>query len=106
MIPTIGRVVLYFPLPDEVDHEHSQAFPALVCHVHNEEGTSIAIGGFTDTGEPFSRKKLIFVDGVECTAGQACWMPYQKAKEAEDAGKVPVAKVANAQPANTTLSKG
>ena len=84
MKPTIGRVVLYFPLPDETDHEHGQPFPALVAHVHNEEGTLIAIGGFTDQGVPFSRSKLPFQDGTACNPGEACWMPYQVAKAAED----------------------
>lgn len=118
MKPTIGRVVLYHPLPDEVDHEHSQAFPALVCHVHNEEGTSIAIGGFTDQGQPFSRSKLNFVDGTSCSAGEACWMEYQKAVEKagmlttalQETGTlkeaVVEAKADSAKPATKSLSKG
>jgi hypothetical protein len=84
--PTIGRVVLF-----RYNKEQEQPHPALVCHI-NEDGT-INVGGFTDKGIPFSQDNVPLLqddDPIPDAGLYAEWMPYQKAKAAEESAKVPL----------------
>lgn len=75
IIPTIGRVVLVHR-PGQSD----QPEPALICYVHSNE--LINVGGFDQSGLPFSITSLALEGGDETQRDQskpyAFWMPYQK----------------------------
>lgn len=83
IIPSIGRVVWYYP-PGHPPGE--QPWPALICFVHNER--LINLGGFEADGTPFDAREVVLVqeeDSLKHDGAYASWMPYQQ-QAAKSAG--------------------
>ena len=76
IIPTVGRVILWFPSAGE------QPWPALICKV--QSNTCINVGGFNPEGQPFARTDVTLIqdDKVPALGSFAAWMPYQAAQAA------------------------
>jgi hypothetical protein len=85
IVPTIGRVVWYWPnrIEDHICVGGDQALPALVCHVWSD--TCINIAGFDANGIPFNRTSVLLVQDGNARPDQhfAEWMPYQKGQAAK-----------------------
>lgn len=79
IVPTIGRVVWYWPGKSEpIAQGGDQALAALVAHVWSDRCINIA--GFDANGNHFARTSVLLVqDGAPRPSAQfAEWMPYQK----------------------------
>ena len=74
IVPTIGRVVWYYPhgMADGV-----QPLDAHICYVHDDR--RINIGGFDKNGDPYSASSVVLVQEGDSmpTGAHAMWMPYQ-----------------------------
>ena len=84
--PTVGRVVLYNPGPNEqgLARNGNQPMVGLVATVWSD--TCINIAGFDANGIPFNRTSVLLIqDGVPIPSGgmYAEWMPYQKGQAAK-----------------------
>ena len=84
--PTVGRVVLYRPNPDE---EHGSLpglrLAAQIAFVH-EGATQVNLGILDPNGVHFSRTGVILAQDREAQPGECEWMPYQRAVAA---GEIP-----------------
>ena len=94
MKPTIGRIVLYHPRPQDrvnkllisdgfaraaAPHEHV-THPAIVCFVHSDTHVNLAV--FDSYGVPYSVRDVELAQGDTKPLdlyGWCEWMPYQKA---------------------------
>lgn len=95
IVPTVGRVVWYYPPGRSRD---AQPNAALIAHVHSN--TMINVGGFDPGGQPFADTSVLLIQdegsyGNPGGGAWACWMPYQQgqakkhaADEKEAPGKV------------------
>lgn len=80
-LPSVGRVVWYRPHTLDMKlPAHTQPFAASVAHV-NEDGT-VNLSIINERGQQFFRENvtMIIEDEQRAEAGQAEWMPYQKAQ--------------------------
>ena len=73
--PTIGRVVLYWPLNHQRSHVHSQPFVAFITHVWSDGMVNLA--GFNDQGQHFARTSVVLAQDRDAQDGECGWMPYQ-----------------------------
>lgn len=73
IIPTVGRVVWYWPKGDE----YGQPLAAIVTHVCGDECVNLAV--FTASGESLPKTSVMLYqgDGKRPTWPFAEWMPYQ-----------------------------
>jgi len=81
--PTVGRVLLYFPGPNDPlsdpAHATDQPLAALVCYVHGE-GKKVNLAVFSPAGHPFGRPDVPLIQPEDDPPGGvsfARWMPYQ-----------------------------
>lgn len=79
--PTVGRVVLYFPLPSERSLVSNQPFRADVCHVHSDTCVNLAVNN--DRGGFFTRESVILAQDRPAQPGECYWMDYQKGQAAK-----------------------
>ncbi len=79
--PTVGRVVLYWPLKQERAHAHSQPFAAHICHVWNDNLVNLHI--LREDGTTFARTSCVLAQGREANDGECGWMPFQLGQAAK-----------------------
>lgn len=86
IMPTIGRVLLYYPcyaehVPCGTDPETGEKspVPVQVCAVHSDR--MVNVGGFDANGVPFGRTFVQLVqpddDDPDGAVGYCRWMPFQ-----------------------------
>ena len=85
IIPTVGRVVLYNPGPDDPGGKSSQPHAATIAYVWDDRKVNLAINN--SDGRPYNRQSVTLIQSdvdekVDCT-GCAEWMPYQKGQAAK-----------------------
>ena len=93
IIPTVGRVVLFFPAMGKgFNGSHpiaGEPIPAMVAKVHGDR--LVTLGGFDAEGRAFNAVQVqLLQDDEAAPEGEsyAAWMPYQKSQ----AGEVPTPK--------------
>jgi hypothetical protein len=80
--PTVGRVVLYTPLPQmERTFPHEQPFAAIITYVWNDGLVNLLV--MRDDGATFPKTSVPLVHEGEPAQGQCGWMPYQKGQAAK-----------------------
>lgn len=84
--PTVGRVVWFWPSPNE-----QLAFPRegqpLAAHVAavSEDGFTVNLQVIDANGHAHARQDVPFIeDGGAAGFSYACWMPYQRAQHAKN----------------------
>lgn len=87
IIPTTGRVVLYWPSPN-VDytepHDRTKPFPAMVAYVYDARRINVA--GFDQQGQHFRDTHVPLLqddDPKPADTAYAEWMPFQKDQAAK-----------------------
>ena len=83
IIPTIGRIVWYKPLPSEMLFQHDQHYPGIISHVWDTREVTLAI--FNESGLPF-QKRVVLAQDRDAVPGEAEWMTFQKDQAAKNTG--------------------
>lgn len=87
IVPTIGRVMWYWPAKTL---RCDQPYAVFVTYVHSDN--MINVGGFNSNGEPFASTSVPIVqDGSPYTVGDSAyceWMPYQKVQATKHEAEV------------------
>lgn len=81
IVPTVGRVVWFYPAGHARD---GQPLPALISYVHSD--SLVNVGGFDQNGNPVSATSVALIPaGEPLPESGACatWMPYQAAQAAK-----------------------
>jgi hypothetical protein len=91
MVPTVGRIVWFYPGEDSHIVAGSSKFVgAMVQAVYDD--TTVAVTGVDMDGESFCIEEISLFDpyhpGLDPDiGGYATWMPYQVAQAAKESGK-------------------
>lgn len=83
IIPTIGRVVWFYPQGAADLAQKRQPHCALIAYVHSD--SEINIAAFNQLGNTYSKQYVKLIQEGELTDGLqsfCCWMPYQQAQAA------------------------
>jgi hypothetical protein len=75
--PTIGRVVWFYTGPTHFNNGAGQAYPALVCFVHEDGKINIAYFNESGVQHRATNVTLVQEDDKATPGGFAIWMPYQ-----------------------------
>jgi hypothetical protein len=76
--PTIGRVVWFYD-----DDNQAQAYPGIVCYVHNDTLINLTIFDNNGKSQPRTSVFLYQGEGERPIKYFAEWMPYQKGQAAK-----------------------
>jgi len=84
IVPTVGRIVLYHPGPDDPASELIPRSPqaAIICYVWNDTNVNLCV--FDSNGAPYPRTSVYLLQeepgpNVRPHSQYAEWMPYQQA---------------------------
>ena len=82
--PTVGRVVWFWPSPDEQLALPRSGQP-LAAHVAavSEDGSTVNLQVIDANGHAHARQDVPFIDGGAVGFSYAGWMPYQRAQHAK-----------------------
>lgn len=88
IIPTIGRIVWFYPGGKAAVDAKTQPFAAMVAFVHGG-GQKINIGYLNEQGHQHNLEQVQLIqEGEPIPAYEfCCWMPYQQAQAAGAAAK-------------------
>ena len=90
--PTVGRVVWFWPSPDEQMALPREGQP-LAAHVAavSEDGSTVNLQVIDANGHAHARQEVPFCEGGLLPGGQsyADWMPYQRAQHAKQDAERP-----------------
>lgn len=84
--PTIGRVVLYWPLNGQRNHAHAQPFAAMITHVWNDHLVNLIT--FDESGVPAPRTSVALAQDRQAHDGECGWMEYQLKQAAQHGADV------------------
>lgn len=85
IVPTIGRVMWYWPNRDAVTTPGAQPNDCHVCYVHGE-GSLVNIAGFDCNGQHFALTSVPVAQEGDVPpehGGFVVWMPYQRQQAAK-----------------------